>query len=152
MNPTRFFSALLLCCALTAPSVAQIISISGSVLNENQKPVEDAIVQLLSAKDSALVKTEITSETGTFVFEGIMPGNFLIQITAVNYQKYLSAPFKADNELRLPASILKASAVDLKEVSVTARKPYIEKEKGKIILNVENSINAQGSSVFEVIE
>lgn len=40
----------------------------------------------------------------------------------------------------------------LKEVSITAKKPFVEHRADKTILNVENSISASGSTALEVLE
>src|SRR6476620_3170308 len=150
MNSTKILLTLLVGFSLKVNS--QDFTVAGSTRGENNQPEEDAIVQILSAKDSSLVKTEITDNNGKYEFNGIKIGNYLVQVTAMNYGPYLSAPFEVTNSMTLTAISLIKKTVELKEVAVTTRKPYIEREKGKVILNIENSINASGSSVFEVIE
>ena len=150
MNSTKILLTLLVGFSLKMNS--QDFTVAGSTRGENNQPEEDAIVQLLSAKDSSLVKTEITDNSGKYEFNGIKIGNYLVQVTAMNYGPYLSAPFEVTNSMTLTAISLIKKTVELKEVAVTTRKPFIEREKGKVILNIENSINASGSSVFEVIE
>ncbi|MES2591897.1 MAG: outer membrane beta-barrel family protein [Bacteroidota bacterium] len=124
----------------------------GSLLTKNNAPLPDAIVQLLSATDSSLVKTEFTNEKGEFNFNGISNGFYFIQTNVLGYAKFTSSIFDVSESKMLPPFQLQKTEVSLAEVTVTARKPYIERDHGKMILNVENSIVSSGNSAFEVIE
>jgi hypothetical protein len=131
---------------------AQNVSLSGKLLNADSGPVPDAIVQLLNQSDSSLIKNEFTENDGTFKFDDLSKGNYLIQVNLLGYNMFLSSPISLQQDLLLEAILLQKSSINLKEVSVMARKPYVEREKGKVILNIDNSINAAGSSAFELIE
>lgn len=131
---------------------AQTFNVSGKVVNPESGSVVDAIVQLLRSSDSSLVKNEFTDEKGKFNFSDIKSNQYFIQINVIGYKPYISAPINLSSSLVLSDITLQKSEVELKEVAVIARKPYIEREKGKVVLNVENSINAAGSSAFELIE
>jgi outer membrane receptor protein involved in Fe transport len=52
----------------------------------------------------------------------------------------------------MPPLQLQKLDVQLSEVAVVTKKPFIEREKGKTILNIESSINATGSSAYEFLE
>ncbi|MDF2453348.1 MAG: hypothetical protein K0S26_2852 [Bacteroidota bacterium] len=133
-------------------ATAQNYRISGKFLNKENAPVADAIIQLLRSSDSSLVKNEFTDEKGTFAFNDTKEGSYFIQANVLGYKSYLSQLIDVKDNVQLNDISLQKSEVDLKEVAVIARKPYVEREKGKVILNVENSINAAGSSAFELIE
>jgi len=131
---------------------AQTHNVSGKLLGSQNAPVADAIIQLLKSSDSSLVKTEFTDDKGNFTFSGTKQGAYIIQTTVLGYKSFLSSPIDVNSSIQLPAITLQKSEIELKEVAVVARKPYIEREKGKVILNVDNSINSAGSSAFELIE
>ncbi len=124
----------------------------GYIVNEQKQPVQDVIIQLLKTSDSSLVKTEFSDEKGEFKFSDINTGSYFIQTNSIGYVKHNSELIFLNQSKTLEPVILQKTAVALTEVTVSARKPYIEREHGKMILNVENSIASTGSSAFEVIE
>lgn len=126
--------------------------LAGSFISDNNGAVADVVVQLLKVSDSSLVKTEFTDEKGVFEFNPILEGSYFIQATVLGYSTFLSNAIVVNTSVMLPAFKLNKSDVKLNEVVVTTRKPYIEREHGKMIVNVENSIAATGNSAFEVIE
>lgn len=136
-------------CQTTAPEGYEL---TGSFVTASNTPVADAIIQLLKSSDSSLVKTEFTDEKGAYAFNHVLEGNYLIQANVLGYTKFISVPFPVNTSKSLPSFQLQKSEVTLNEVTVTTRKPYIEREHGKMIVNVENSIASTGSSAFEVIE
>jgi hypothetical protein len=127
--------------------------VSGQIADEQSGlPLSDVIVQLIRSKDSVLVKTEFTDEKGTFIFPNVDSGNYFIRTNLLNYPAYASAVFVVQGDLVLPVTRLSKTNINLSEVTVEVKKPYIEHDHGKVIVNVENSINAAGSSAFEIIE
>lgn len=128
-------------------------SVSGKITDEQTRlPLSDVIVQLIKQKDSSLVKTEFTDEKGEFIFSGIDIGNYFIQTTLINYPKYKSAVFALTENTVLPTITLNKNTTNLNEVIIEHKKPFIEREHGKVIMNVESSINSAGSSAFELLE
>lgn len=147
---------LLMCFYIIGASYGQLSSdsneIAGSLKTDSGELITDAVVQLLKAKDSSLVKTEFTDEKGVFKFSRLASENYFIQANVLGYKAYSSNIFSVSGTTVLEPFMLQKSEVTLNEVTVTTRKPYIEREHGKMIVNVENSIASTGSSAFEVIE
>lgn len=124
--------------------------LSGTVTSANAGPVSDAIVQLLRWSDSSLVKNEFTDERGYFAFTDVSEGTYFLQVHAAGSTPHRHEPFELRTSVTLDVVIRAAQSIE--EVRVTARKPYIEREKGKVVLNVEQSINAEGASAYELLE
>lgn len=128
--------------------------IHGQVLTANAK-ASAATVYLLKAQDSSFVKAAITDNGGSYAFDDISFGSYLISATTTGQLKGISAPFTLDQStnpvlaapLKLSADIKKMDAVTV----VSTKKPMIENKAGKIIFNVENSINATGSNALELL-
>src|SRR6478609_4431927 len=57
--------------------------INGTVIDGDTKTIESANITLLKAKDSSLVKISTSNKTGKFSFENIVPGKYLVSISAV---------------------------------------------------------------------
>ena len=129
-------------------------AISGKVLNEKQMPEEAVTVLLLKAADSAIVKSTITGKNGAFQFISFTPGRYILLVRAVGYNKLYTAPYmlSAGQALIADDIILNPGEKQLKEVQVTSSKPDIEIKPGKIILNIQNSILADGNSAFDILK
>ncbi len=112
----------------------------GRIVGEDKKPIEYAIVTLLKAEDSSLVKGSITDEGGSFSFENITPGNFLVAATFTGYAKVMQGPFtvSADQNLAVP-DIFMLPSKEEKEVTITAAQPLFTQKPDMLIMNVENS-------------
>lgn len=127
-----------------------------NILNEAQRGLENATVELLKSKDSTLVKAAITGKDGLAELDNIQAGIYLLRVTMVNYTPYLSRPVTLSAEkpvISLPAvSLIPVTAAQMKEVTVTARKPFIQKLSDRIVVNVDNSIVNAGSSALDVLE
>lgn len=149
---------LFLCCALaTLISFAQQKGrTSISVLNDQKAPVENATVELLRSKDSALVKTALTDKTGLAEFENLPSGSYIIHISAIGWKPYFTNSFILDenqSSVQLPsANMIASAATQMQNVTVSAKKPFIQKLSDRIVVNVENSSINAGSSAIDVLE
>ncbi len=129
--------------------------ISISIRNEQQQFLENATAELLRLKDSSLLKAAISDKTGTIIFENLVTGNYRIRISMVGYTTLYSAPIAIDesaNEVNIGTVTLQTAISSTSEVTVTSRKPFIQKLTDRIVVNVENSIVSAGSSALEVLE
>lgn len=128
--------------------------ISGKVTDQKNEPIAYALVKLYSQADTTTdVKTVQTDFDGAFTFNAKAHGQYLIKVNMVGYKSVKSNVFKlTDNALVLPVYQLEAITKQLKEVVVQGKKPYIERQIDKTVLNVEGSINASGSTALEVLE
>lgn len=129
--------------------------VSVVITNDQQTGLENATVELLKSKDSSLVKVAITNRNGVAEFENIKLGTYLVKATTVNYQTRFSSPFTLSLEnspFEVPTVSLSPQAKQMGAVTVTARKPFIQKLSDRIVVNVENSIVSAGSSAMDVLE
>ncbi len=132
----------------------QSASIAGTI-NHLAKPIAAATVSLLNAKDSALVKVAVSDNEGSFQFEGINAGKFLVKVSAISFQPWYSVAFDLSEGTfyKVPAASLVFVDKKLKDVTVTSsRRPMIEVKADRTVFNVENSINATGSNVMELLQ
>lgn len=147
----RFFIlGLLLPLIVTTATYAQ--RISGIVKDGQRKPFGGSTVSLLRANDSAIVKLNASKEDGSYSFINIKDGSYLIRASHVGYATVLSAPFSVSGtDVTIPALIINKATGDLKGVTVTSKKPMVEVQADKTILNVEGTINAVGSDALELL-
>ena len=133
---------------------AQTTAVKGKVIDKNAIAVVAASVSLLNAKDSSIVKTIVTDEAGNYLIESKTGGNFVISATAVGHQKAYSPAFVIfENNISVLNNIsLVPEEKTLDNVSVVAKKAFIERKLDKTVINVEASITSAGSTAMEVLE
>ena len=67
--------------------------ITGTVKTLDDKGIEATTVSLLRAKDSSLVKINISDKSGNYVFEKITSGTYFLKIEAVGFADSSSGKF-----------------------------------------------------------
>lgn len=130
-------------------------SVSGQVQDSEGKGIPFVNVLLLQAKDSSLVKGMVSSEGGVFQLDQVQGGTYLVAASMVGYEKRYLAPFTigvGQNRLDLPPLVLPQAANQLGEVSVVATKPLFEQQIDRLVVNVQSSITAAGSTALDVLE
>lgn len=150
----RKFQLLPAAALLLLAGTASGQGISGTVQDNADKPLPAVTISLLSAKDSSLLKTEVTDANGRYEINTGREGNLLIRYSSIGFDPHYSAVFERKNgaEIRMPSVKLLPAAGKLKEVTIIAKKPMIEVKADKTVFNVENSINAQGSNALELLQ
>jgi iron complex outermembrane receptor protein len=140
--------------ALSAQNNQPAVKISGSLLDEQGKPLDYATVSLLKAQDSSIVKGTLSGQAGNYFFERINPGSYMIKATVVGYEKAVSKPFTVTNgsDLTVPVLKLAPGSRSLNTVTITSSKPLIERKIDRIVMNVENSVLAAGNSAMDILE
>ncbi|TDB68082.1 outer membrane beta-barrel family protein [Arundinibacter roseus] len=153
----KFFTSLVASLLLITPLLwaqsANKGKVSGSVLDAKQEAFPFVNVLLLKAKDSTLAKGMTTDTEGRFAFEQVEAGRYLTLVSMVGYTKVYSQPFVvANSDVQLSTVTLSTSAEVLNEVTVVAKKPFIEQQIDRTVVNVENSIVSAGATALEVLE
>jgi iron complex outermembrane receptor protein len=154
----KFFFGCLLSAAMLgiySYSYAQTATslFTGKILTEKYVPAEDATVTLLSLPDSSVVKTTASSKAGTFQFDYVATGLYLISIHKIGYNKYHSQPYRAvaGKKTDIGEVVLSPVNQQLGEVTITAKKDYIQVMPDKTVLNVDRSILSAGNSVLDIL-
>lgn len=128
------------------------IAISGKIIDEKQKPIKSITILLLKNSDSSLVKSAISNDAGTFTLEVPNGQSYKLSINGMGYQKYFQEIQTNGASIQLPDIKLITSVNTLAEVTVTSRKPFLEQRADKLVVNVENSATAAGSTALEILQ
>jgi hypothetical protein len=138
---------------LLSGSAAFSQQISGRIQDQQNTPAGAATISLLRAKDSAVVKMEVSKAEGDYQFSGIATGQYLVKATLTGHTPSFSEKFTFDStgSVALPILVIKKSITEMKAVTVTATKPLVEVKADKTIVNVEGTINATGSDMLELL-
>lgn len=127
--------------------------VSGTILDENSSPLPTANVLLMQPDDSSVVKGAVTDQSGVYELRNLPPGPYLLSVSMVGFRRYVSSVFElSQSSIEFDAISLELSVEQMGEVDVTARRPMFEQEIDRLVVNVQQSITASGSSVLEVLE
>ncbi len=155
MRVILLITALLIFSFIGAETKAQGM-ISGTVFSPDQQKAEAAIVNLLRAKDSVLVKAVITDSIGQYEFLITKPGTYLISVSFQGAAKYYTKPFgaaNADQSIKIePIQLIAKSATTLDEVTVASKLPFVEKKIDRTVINPDALIANAGTNALEVLE
>jgi outer membrane receptor protein involved in Fe transport len=150
---TLFISLILIASFARAQQNGKI---SVTVFNDQNLPVENATVELLRSKDSILVKTALSDKSGLTEFENIKFNSYILRASAVGLNTTYTNSFALNESqtlVQLPSISLKQMpASQLQNVTVSAKKPFIQKLTDRIVVNVESSMLNAGSTAIEVLE
>ena len=137
MKKTVFLSILLL-----AVVAAKAETIKGSVLNQQGEPMPFVTVSVLS-QDSSLITGAITDEDGHYELTTInYPlSTVIIQASYIGYHTAFGGP----------DFVLREETEQLKEVEVKAKKPLIERQMDKLVVNVSASPLSAGSNGNDIL-
>ena len=127
--------------------------ISGMVSDASGNAVFAVNIMLCRAKDSSLVKTEISSKTGNFKFDALKAGAYFIRTSMVGMGKTSSAVInlKEGENVTAAGISLRPDDKNLQGVTVSSAKPMVEVKADKMIVNVEGTINAVGNDALELL-
>ena len=127
--------------------------ISGTVLADNEQPLDGATVLLLVAKDSVMVGTQLSNPDGSFSFQHLKDNTYLIRVTYIGYRNYRTSSISLNQQkiVQLPVIVLSPIGKTLKEVAVTGQKAYIEQKVDRTVVNVGALLSNTGANALEVL-
>jgi outer membrane receptor protein involved in Fe transport len=121
----------------------------------NQKPL--GLITLI-LKDSAtlkVVKSTLSSESGSFEVEGLSIQTYQLTIAAIGYRsKIIYVPatlWRSGNTAELSSLLLIPTANELQIVSVTASKPIIKQEIDRLAYDVQADPDSKALTVMEML-
>jgi len=125
---------------------SQSYQIIGSVVDSQNQKVEYAGVFLI--QNDSVLKYALTDENGGFLLEA-KRGNYDLKIQQFG-EILFSQTIDLDKNIDLE-TIAVQQTLELKEVTIVARKKLIEQKSDRLIFHVENSISAKGGNALDVL-
>jgi len=142
------FLVSMYCCSFAQTSY----TVTGKVLTDNGTSAEGATITLLKYPDSSVVKSTICTQEGHFGFDHIKPGNYMVFAHKIGFHRLYSRQYNVVNDdIAINDITLRSLTDQLKEVTITDKRDYIEVRPDKTVLNVDRSIFAAGNSAFDVL-
>lgn len=140
--------------ALTAYAIhAQ--QITGRLHDAAGQPIYAASVLLLTPSDSNLVRGQLTDPDGHFTFENVADGSYLLSFTMLSFETVFINNLTVDEThplIDLKTTTLRENSTHLTEVSVVAKRPFLEQKIDRMVVNVSNSITNAGGTALQVLQ
>jgi len=126
--------------------------IKGYIFNPEKTPAMFSTAILLN-QDSVIIKGILTGDDGSFVFDKIDPGKYLVKVSNIEFKTYVSKPvlIKKNEKIVLDSIILVTNSVRLNAVEVVGRKALVEVHADKTVFNVASSVNSSGNNGLELL-
>ncbi|GAB4038471.1 hypothetical protein GCM10028809_56760 [Spirosoma gilvum] len=129
--------------------------ISGLIRDAQNKALPGATLILQEKGDTTIKKASLADTDGAFDFKNLPQGDYVLICSYVGFHPYKSGLIsisETQSVLRLPVIVLWSSTPKtLNEVVVTAKKPLIEQEIDRTIVNVDAMLSAAGSHALDVL-
>lgn len=125
------------------------LKITGNVTDSSYLPLAQATLKLLKA-DGSLVQAATSDGKGTFIFLGIIAGDYKIEGSYLSVRNSTNL-FKLQKDSIINLMINHQSNTNLKDVTISANKPLIERKIDRMVFNVSNSIAAKGTDLSQAL-
>ncbi|MFI5131853.1 MAG: TonB-dependent receptor domain-containing protein [Chitinophagales bacterium] len=142
---------LLLLTVITA-SFLHAQNITGKIIDDKLHPARSATVLLLKQSDSSLVKSSLSDNDGNFKFTQVADGKYFVAVSVVSHRRNFIKVEMLGKDVLVQTINLSADEKTLQGVTVTATKPFLEQRADKLIVNIEGSATAAGSTALEVLQ
>ncbi|ASZ12506.1 TonB-dependent receptor family protein [Chitinophaga pendula] len=126
--------------------------LSGKIVDKEGKTIPDASLLLFRLADSTLLKTAISNTNGAFQFPDLKNETLLLKISHLAYKDTVMTIHHISNAQYLRIILDTQRSTELNGVTVTSRKPLIERKIDRTVLNVENSVSLAGSSALDALK
>ncbi|MBK6364672.1 MAG: outer membrane beta-barrel protein [Saprospiraceae bacterium] len=126
----------------------------GRVTDDKNNPIDLALISLLSKQDSTYIVSDYTDLDGSFEFTKLPLGNYVLQISILGFQTFESDFSIEENESKKDVGIIQISPLPsvLDAITITEKKPYIERKTDRTIINPDALLANTGSSTLEALE
>ncbi|WP_312333451.1 TonB-dependent receptor [Sphingobacterium sp.] len=160
MKPQKIKLLLLLIilslCSALATVYAQAAGgkLRAVVVGQDNQPIGAASISLFRKPGDVLLKGTLSNENGEIELFAIPEGKYVLQVSSVGYTMYRSSEMTLNTgDFKMLDTIhLQVESKVLSEAQVIGKKPLIESQLDKVVLNVENSILATGNNALELLQ
>lgn len=132
------------------------ITVSGSVVDDMDMPVEQATVQVLSLPDSTYVTGIATGLEGSFTLPTLRAGKYVLKISFIGYKtKYVPLQLTASNTAsikKVGTVKLETDAVLLGEAVVVAEAPQVQIVEDTLQYNSSAYRTPEGATLEELVK
>lgn len=133
---------------------AQEGNLQGNLKDQNEETIPFATVAVVKLPDSTVVTGTTTDMDGIFQLDPPEKGKYTLKFSAMGFKSTFSDAFEVSSpnfSRNFGTVVLPISVTMLNEVMIESWRPRIEMKPGKMVVKVQGTAMAAGSSAFEVV-
>lgn len=130
------------------------LKVTGKVADiATNKPIEYASVVLLKQADSSMVTGAYTTPSGSFIFNNVIPGIYVLRISFMGYERLQKAVRVTAGKNTFAGVIgLQSVGKVLNAVEIKAEKPAFSMQIDRQVFDAGNMINAEGGTGTDILK
>lgn len=126
-------------------------NITGNVVDKlSSKPIPYAVVTLGLLPDTTVKKSVQTDASGSYVFNQVPDGSYVVTAHMVGYGRKHSSPLVC-RQNAVTVETLAMENLVISGVTVYGKRPEIEVKADRTVVNVDNSATATSENAYEVL-
>ncbi len=137
--------------ATVVAQTTDAIQVAGSVVDRSGHAVPYLTILLRASADSSTVQRTASSATGSFRFNSVRPGRYIITAAGTGFKTIHTPMFRATSTVTLPPLVTDPEVSHLQEVVIRRKPPSVQMQGGKLVFDVQQSPASSGSSAFDVL-
>jgi len=122
----------------------QSFSVSGTVIDTENNPIEFANVIVLNEDESEVLSGTSTDNNGVFNILNLKNATYVLKISYIGFEGF-NQKIILSGDLDLQIIQLNEVAEHLDEVSILAKKPTIKREADRLVFNIERTALVEGN-------
>lgn len=127
-------------------------TITGKIIGPDQRPVEFATVRITNTGDQKIISTTLADTAGKFNLTVYEKGDYLLNISSMKADSLTERITVRDQTtIQLADLVLYASVKQLKNVTVTAKRPLITQEADRIVYDLQADPQSKLNSVLDMM-
>jgi len=128
-------------------------NITGKIIQTDDKPIEFVSVVLLRQNTKQFIAGSMSDELGHFKIDKVNKGIYQIEFSMIGFEtKILENIEILGQDIILPPTTLSSLSLTIDEIQIKARKAMFERKIDRLVVNVQSSAMAAGSSALDIIE
>lgn len=129
-------------------------SLSGSLQDQKEETIPFATVAVMKLPDSTVVTGTTTEMDGRFEMNTPQKGEYLLRFSAIGFKSTFTEPFRisaTDFTKNFGTVVMETAVTSLDEVMIKTWRPRVKVENGKMVMRVQGTAVAAGSTAYEML-
>ncbi len=147
-----FWTGMLIAISPIFDMSGQSGSLMGKIQTSQKEVLPHIDILLRSLPDSNQIASSLTDVTGTYVFEKLKAGHYLVSAFNVKFNESRSLQvILDDNETKVVNFTFDFMITKVEDVVISSQKSLIKQESDKMVVNVENTLSNSGLTSVDVL-
>lgn len=147
----KTFTFLILCLCLSCIAAQAQYTVTGRVVADSDgAPIAYATIGLINPADSVAIAGQVSDTAGRFSINGVPAGSYNISVSFVGCETILRT-VEISSGSDIGEFRLREAANAIAQVVVTGRRPFVEQQADRYIVNVASGITTAGRNAMDVL-